>query len=178
MFSCSSINKNSENQSSSEVKKVKPLAPISSVVQESDLLSNTTPTSRSDLKAKKEITGEDIFQNRNLSKYDEENTADCSTYKCVQRKMRNFIWAHWQNKKRGYIKNHLAGIDVSIADHIFIEPDEEGNWKVTWKIITNHSISEYSKFEETVGEVSIKKVKGSSEKLLFKGESGEILREL
>lgn len=48
-------------------------------------------------------------------------------------KIRDFIWQHWNEKRRGYIKMTTDMVDWVTTDHIFIEPDQEGQWHVAWK---------------------------------------------
>ncbi|HVE56873.1 MAG TPA: hypothetical protein VNB22_08590 [Pyrinomonadaceae bacterium] len=47
-----------------------------------------------------------------------------------EKKVRDFIWQHWIEKKRGYIKLSCAGTDVSNTTHYFIEPNEKGEWSI------------------------------------------------
>jgi len=72
-----------------------------------------------------------LAQGRDLSKYDDggvyrghESIAD------VQR-LREFIWAHWTQKRRGYVEVVSEGIDSGTAAYLFIEPTDEG-WGINW----------------------------------------------
>jgi hypothetical protein len=49
------------------------------------------------------------------------------------RRARDFIWEHWQEKKRGYVIVKWGGDDAQSDAHIFVEPDESGSWHVVWK---------------------------------------------
>lgn len=179
-FSCSPANQGIENQNL-QATKVEPLAPITSVIQESDLPTNIIPNPMPKLEVAGEITDEEIFQGRDISQYNKADTFKSGSYKSIQRKMRNFIWKQWQNKKRGYIENRLAGIDAGQTDHIFIEPDEEGKWRVVWKIVRwqipgGEDITDFAGISavEQVGAKSNK----SSWKLIFKNKNGEIVTTL
>lgn len=44
---------------------------------------------------------------------------------------RDFIWSHWQQKKRGYLVIFRSSIDAGSDAHIFIEPDRHGNWQIS-----------------------------------------------
>ena len=180
-FSCSSINKSSANQNL-EVTKVEPLAPISAAVQESDLSTIPIPTAAANLQARKKITYEDIFQERDMSQYDKTDTSKCNSYKCAERQMRVFIWEHWKNKKRGYIAHKVNGIDITFTDHIFIEPNENEEWQISWRVERH----QYSGIDEvlidTVEANSIEQVKTkygrNSSELVFKDKNGEIIKTL
>lgn len=179
-FSCSSTNQSVENQNL-QATKVEPLAPITAVIQESDLPTNIIPNPTSNIEIGREITDEEIFQGRDISQYNKADTSKSGSYKSTQKKMRNFIWKQWQNKKRGYIENRLAGIDAGQTDHIFIEPDEEGKWKVVWKIVRWQSpggedITDLAGIN-TVEQVEAKSNK-SGWKLIFKDKTGEVVTTL
>ncbi len=85
---------------------------------------------------------ETIIQNRNLSDYDiGGNFSNCfgtelvdqaEMRKCATNldKARNFILNHWQTRKRGYIVHKTGGRDNGKDFHIFIEPDENGKWRI------------------------------------------------
>jgi hypothetical protein len=53
---------------------------------------------------------------------------------------RDFIWKHWQEKKPGYFRISLNGVDATSTSHIFIEPDAKGDWQITWRIVRNHAL--------------------------------------
>lgn len=82
-----------------------------------------------------------IFQDRDLSTYDfGGQIVDCfnnfniSAQKChlSEKQAREFIYKHWQNKKRAYIilecNNHYCP-----EYYVFIEPDKNGNWRIIWR---------------------------------------------
>ena len=48
------------------------------------------------------------------------------------RSAREFVWSHWQQKKRGYVVVFMSSDDAGSDAHLFIEPDRNGNWQVTW----------------------------------------------
>lgn len=123
-----------------------------------------------------EITDDDIFQGRDISLYEITDTSKCGNYKCIERKMRNFIWEHWKNKKRGYIKHKLQGIDVSFTEHIFIEPDSQENWRVIWKI-EHYQISDTvdKSIKDYIGINSVERAK-ENEELIFKNDNGETVK--
>lgn len=88
-----------------------------------------------------------IFQNRDLSAYDfggeiascfnnfEISAKDC---RLSEKEAREFIYKHWQDKKRAYIilecNNHYCS-----EYYVFIEPDRNGNWGVVWRSKTSDS---------------------------------------
>src|ERR1700730_16343764 len=40
------------------------------------------------------------------------------------RKVRDFIWSHWGDKKRGYVVVTITSPDAASDVHMFIEPDD------------------------------------------------------
>jgi hypothetical protein len=89
----------------------------------------------------RELTTADITQGRDLSLYDDGRHFNCYLIyegdepECNIPKIRKFIWQHWQNKQRGYIRITFGSIDAVSTSHIFIEPDEQGMWHVAWRIV-------------------------------------------
>lgn len=82
---------------------------------------------------------ETIVQNRKLSEYDlGGNFSNCNGVeenelrKCraIADKSREFILNHFNSRKRGYVVYEWTGIDSGNNFHIFIEPDESGNWHI------------------------------------------------
>lgn len=45
---------------------------------------------------------------------------------------RKFIWERWKSKTRGYLVVKMGSVDAESDAHIFIEPDEGGNWRLVW----------------------------------------------
>ena len=50
---------------------------------------------------------------------------------CREKYVRDFIWQHIQNKKRGYIRITYVAVDSGTREHFFIEPNEKGIWAVS-----------------------------------------------
>ncbi len=44
--------------------------------------------------------------------------------------LRRFIWQHWSEKTRAYVRLAMSGIDSTQTTHVFIEPDQSGKWRV------------------------------------------------
>ncbi|MEP6923957.1 MAG: hypothetical protein ABI954_05810 [Pyrinomonadaceae bacterium] len=85
-----------------------------------------------------------IIQNRVLSDYNfGGRSADCfnnfsiKTRKCeaIRAEARSFILKHWQDKKRAYLVVEFNSVDSFSEYHIFIEPDESGEWHIVWRQI-------------------------------------------
>ena len=47
--------------------------------------------------------------------------------------LRDFIWSHWKEKKRGYVRLVISGADNTVTIHIFIEPGRTGASHVRWR---------------------------------------------
>ncbi len=83
-----------------------------------------------------------IIQNRNLSEYEYGgiipscfNNFEISVKECEasENRARDFILRHWQNKKRAYIIIEYGGTDVFGERHVFIEPNNNGQWEIVWR---------------------------------------------
>lgn len=92
-----------------------------------------------------------IFQDRDMSIYDLGGTiTDCfntgpisnkELKDCMvsEKQAREFIYRHWQDKKLAYI-SFKKNCDACKETHVFIEPDEKGDWHIVWR-------SNFSDFE-------------------------------
>ena len=90
---------------------------------------------------------ETVFQDRDLSKYAfggsvvscfnnfEIPAKDCQF---LRKQAREFIYKHWQEKKRAYIILECNGHCKEY--YVFIEPDKNGDWHIIWR-------AEFSDFE-------------------------------
>lgn len=107
-----------------------------------------------------------IIQDRNLSLYDfGGHHSDCGFMlrkelrKCEADKIkaRNFIWEHWQNKKRAYIIVTFSSVDARSDAHIFIEPDTNGQLHIVW--IWERFDSEYDADQDNLDFVEVSSMK-------------------
>jgi hypothetical protein len=95
-----------------------------------------------------ELTGPTVTDERDLRLYDQGGHFACRShipgteknYKENQKQIektvevaRVFIWQHWQDKKRGYIRLTFDSVDALSTAHIFVEPDAAGKWQIVWK---------------------------------------------
>ena len=96
------------------------------------------------------LTTSDIAQKRDLTIYDDgghincrlgmvrhsdEATNDFGREGCQIPRLRDFVWEHWQSKKRAYIRISFDTVDAVSTSHLFIEPDRDGQWHVAWRIV-------------------------------------------
>jgi len=88
----------------------------------------------------------EIVNGRDLSLYDEggyvESCVGVSENEwagCLKRRAaaRKFVFDHWTEKRRGYIKIGHFCVDCSPVDHIFIEPDTSGGMRIVITLETN-----------------------------------------
>ena len=91
-------------------------------------------------------TEEEIVDGRDLSLYDEGGYVDsCDAVdndkwaSCRNRReaAREFIFNHWKEKRPGYIQIGHPCVDCSPVDHIFIEPDSNGEFRIVVTLATN-----------------------------------------
>jgi len=91
-----------------------------------------------------ELTTEDILQNRDISLYEQGGSISClewNPYKdlrniCDEKKVRDFLWKHWSEKRRGYLRIVRNTIDWWGTSHIFIEPKEKDTWHIAWRTVS------------------------------------------
>lgn len=119
--------------------------------QSSDVLMVTVPIERrtgdpkyfcdefEDETAKDSCLHQLVFEDRDMSLYDNFGRQGCSfeelnanRRKCDQslEKTRRFVWEHWKNRKRGYVAVAGGSDGKTWTTHLFIEPNEEGNWRI------------------------------------------------
>ncbi len=100
------------------------------------------------------LTSSGIAQKRDLRIYDDgghincrlgmvrysgETANDFSPERCLLPKLRDFVWEHWQSKKRAYIRISFDSVDAVSTSHLFIEPDSDGQWHVVWRIARHNN---------------------------------------
>jgi len=132
---------------------------------------------------KEEIALKDITKNRDMSQYDQGGDLFCcraddsKNIKNEEKAVRDFIWQHWTEKRKGYIKLTYVDTDSSHTTYYLIEPDKNGEWVVLWKKLYQHAIPQYDNQPikdgfGTVEQIESKKRKGDWE-LVFKPIYGE-----
>src|SRR6516162_9300715 len=61
----------------------------------------------------------------NAAQFNEDHVTD------VQ-KLREFVWTHWTQKRRGYVHVVYRYIDFGTNTYLFIEP-HDGKWRIAWR---------------------------------------------
>jgi len=153
---------------------------------ESDETRNTK--AQIELKDKGELTAKDIAQKRTMASYADGGYFDCRGWvpkdeprgTCDQKKIRDFIWRHWNEKTRGYIRVTYNSVDARSTSHIFIEPDKNDEWSICWRIVRWHAIPQLSnQITEISKIVSIDRVQDKPKKgewmIEFKNKSGKVM---
>jgi len=92
------------------------------------------------------LTAANVTEGRDLRQYEQLELADPEPRTVADRrgdgilaKAREFIWDHWQDRKRGYLRLTLSSVDATSTSHIFVEKDDAGRWRVYWRIVRHHS---------------------------------------
>lgn len=142
-------------------------------------------------KDKGELTVEDVAQKRDMTLYNNGGYFDCRDWVskdeprgvCDEKKVRDFIWQHWTEKKRGYVRLTYDSVDAKSTSHIFIEPDEKGEWSVTWRIVRFHAMPQLNNQITDVAKiVTVERVENKQKKalwaLVFKNRSGSIMEKM
>ena len=74
-------------------------------------------------------------QSRDLRAYDNggiyRTAVETERVKDVER-LRKFVWAHWTQRRRGYVTVAFQGIDAGTTAYLFIEP-VDGHWRIAWR---------------------------------------------
>ncbi len=132
----------------------------------------------------REWTTKDITQNRDIKQYDQGGHFWCRWRPYGneedrlngEKKVRDFIWQHSIEKKRGYIKLSCGGIDTSSTTHYFIEPNEKGELNVVRRLISRQSDDRFIRKDE---ELSVERVENERDKsnwsLVYKSKDGEVV---
>jgi hypothetical protein len=92
----------------------------------------------------------EFLEGRNLAEYDaggsfwchlrsNEGTGNEGDPMRGERTVRDFIWQHWTEKRKGYIIFNCGGIDTSYTSHSFIEPNANGDWVVHDRSVSRQS---------------------------------------
>jgi hypothetical protein len=98
---------------------------------------------------------------------------------CKENRIRDFIWEHYIAKKRGYVRVNYVGVDTGAIEHIFIEPDIRGNWKVSWWTESRSWLSGNKIYAKKVFDVQrIENSETENWKLVFSDERGVILERI
>ncbi len=91
-----------------------------------------------------ELRSKSIDRKKKQFKYDDGGTIVCysSVFRikraqqvddpCQEKLVRDFIWEHLQDQRRGHIRITYVGIDSGTHEYFFIEPDKDGKWSVSW----------------------------------------------
>ena len=83
---------------------------------------------------------DDVEQGRDLSQYDRLELEDPSPFASEPQtdaipRSRTFLWQHWHAQKRAYLILTLHSVDATGTSHVFVEPDNDGRWRVYWRIV-------------------------------------------
>jgi len=131
-----------------------------------------------------------------MSNYDDGGSFDCSRLflerlrtqgkvkdVCDENKIRDFIWQHWTNSHRSYIRVTYSSVDASGTFHIFIEPDKKGVWSVFWRIVRSSALPGSLPEITDVGKiVSVERIEDKPKigewALVFKNKLGEIVEKM
>lgn len=64
-----------------------------------------------------------------------EESPEYQEMKRTNEEARLFIWEHWTQRRRGYIRIVFQDADFSSAAHLFIEPNNQGTWSIAWRAV-------------------------------------------
>ncbi|MFN0111701.1 MAG: hypothetical protein ACKVZH_22825 [Blastocatellia bacterium] len=130
-----------------------------------------------------ELTIAGIEQGRDLQLYDQGGHCYCGSYaerpeEEIKRKAefsnaRQFIWEHWRDKKRGYIRLTFSGIDAATTTHFFIEPEPGNKWVINRRAINGHALMPARLMDlEKIFQVHQKREKDQQQTLIFENSEG------
>src|SRR4051812_7964793 len=82
------------------------------------------------------FTREQIAQQRDLPTYDDggdfsmDRAADMTPFLPHVVALRRFVWTHWSERRRGYVRFTISGVDSALTRHLFVEPRTDGRWHI------------------------------------------------
>jgi hypothetical protein len=90
------------------------------------------------------IDPKEVIQGRDIELYD--NGGDFIAYRPDQpipriAELRRFLWDHWRQKRRGYVRDGITGMDHHVETHYFVEPDAGGKWQISCRTLNTNSFS-------------------------------------
>ena len=137
---------------------------------------------------KGEMTAENIAQGRDIENYEDGGYFDCRGWilenekrgECDEKEIRDFIWNHWKNQKRGYIRITSDSADANSTSHIFIEPNNRGRWRIARRIVRFHAIpSLHNQITEVETLFQVERTENKSQKdewaIILKNNQGKII---
>lgn len=138
-----------------------------------------------------ELSIKDVTQKRDMTQYADGGYFDCRGWVskdafrgiCDEKKIRDFLWQHWTEKKRAYVRVTYDSVDAKSTSHIFVEPNENGEWSVAWRIVRFHAIPQLNNQITDVAKiVSVERVENKPKKgdwvLVFKNKIGDIMERM
>jgi hypothetical protein len=81
-----------------------------------------------------------LAQGRDLSKYDDGGVYRQLAYSHNLQRLREFIWDHWTQKRRGFVEVLFEGVDAGTKAYLFIEP-MDGRWRIYWDEVQYSALS-------------------------------------
>jgi len=88
------------------------------------------------------LTVNDVAQGRVLGQYEQLTVVNPKPMTVVEMKddlvlarARTFLWQHWRDHKQAYLRITLSGVDATSTSHVFVEHDNAGRWRVSWRIV-------------------------------------------
>src|SRR5438477_8178501 len=76
----------------------------------------------------------EVMQGRDLRSYDDGGVYRTPVNKervTDTERLRQFVWTHWTQKRRGYVEVVFQGTDSGTEAYLFIEP-MDGHWRIAW----------------------------------------------
>src|SRR5437667_11525256 len=71
-----------------------------------------------------------VLERRDLRGYDDGGVYRASGYIVAEvQRLRDFIWTHWTQKRRGYVEIVFQDVDTGIKAYVYIEP-VNGRWGI------------------------------------------------
>lgn len=117
---------------------------------------------------------EKVQQNRNLSEYEfGGRTSDClemtenETYECYSG-TRDFILKHWEERKRAYIIIDIVGSHSDREQHVFIEPDNNNEWRIVFTETTYSNTRNFNSNISVRTARTIKTVRANEDSFYYK----------
>lgn len=136
------------------------------------------------------LTSKRLRRNLKRYKYDDGGKSSCDSIiysqrikmtvddACGLKKLRDFILDHLSNKKRGRALTVSFGVDTGIVYHLFIQPDQSGEWGIDlwsqgYSALPGSRKRPFS-YQRIVTIDQVKDVKSGDLMIFLKNKTGEV----
>jgi hypothetical protein len=101
-----------------------------------------------------------IFGDRDMDLFEKGGEFDATNLQSLS-EARRFVWDHWKRHKPGYLSIAHSGADFEWTDHLFIESEPSGKWRVALRTVPIPVLEEFALEIGDIHSVERKRATGS-----------------